>query len=331
MPKELFRALRIGLLVFLGLAVAVGVAVFVGGRPLLLRVFFFFHGTTNPMALLDEWTPSAQRIPYGGDAFEFGELLVPEGQGKFPVAILLHGGCWSARIGPMPEAATSLALLRPLSAALARSGIASWNVEYRRLGNTGGGWPGTYDDVAAAADFLRVLSPERLDLTRVIAIGHSSGGQLALWLASRPKLPTNSPLYKDSPLPIIGVVDIDGPPALEAFAAIDKQVCGDSVVQRFMGGTLNEVASRYREGSATDLLPSGVTQELLYSTKMEFMSGSEANWAEQFTSYSALATKAGDSVHVTAMENAGHFDGVNPQSAAWKNVIRSVESLLSKH
>jgi acetyl esterase/lipase len=220
--------------------------------------------------------------------------------------------------------------MRPLSAALVHGGIATWNVEYRRVGNAGGGWPGTYQDLAKAADLLRELAPDRLDITKVVAVGHSSGGQLALWLAARSKLPKDSPLYIDSSLPLIGAVDIDGPPDLAAFKAFDQEVCDGPVIQRFLGGSPEQFPSRYREGSATGLLPIGVRQEILYSTKMEFISSHEQDWAELFKSYAALAATAGDSVHVSALQNAGHFDGINPHSAPGKIVLSLVESVLSK-
>src|SRR5687767_6687325 len=104
--------------------------------------------TTNPLDLLKEAAAPGTRIPYGSGTLQFGELRVPDGQGRHPVAILVHGGCWRARIGQLPEAATSLDLLRPLAVALAGEGIASWNIEYRRLGQEGGGWPGTFEDIA---------------------------------------------------------------------------------------------------------------------------------------------------------------------------------------
>src|SRR6478752_1234869 len=140
--------------------------------------------TTSPLDLLKEAAAPGERIPYGKGTLQFGDLRVPDGPGSHPVAILVHGGCWSAKLGQLPEAATSLDLLRPLAAALVQNGIATWNVEYRRLGNDGGGWPGTYEDLANATDFIRELAPKHhLDLQRIVLVGHSSGGHLALWLA----------------------------------------------------------------------------------------------------------------------------------------------------
>jgi acetyl esterase/lipase len=102
--------------------------------------------------------PGARRIAYGTDPLQFGELRVPSTNGPHPVAIVVHGGCWVA--GNYPERAVAMDNMRPLAATLTAAGIATWNLEYRRLGNAGGGWPGTFQDVAHGSDFLRSLAPE---------------------------------------------------------------------------------------------------------------------------------------------------------------------------
>ena len=232
--------------------------------PLLLSSYLWGQ-STNPLELLKQPTPPAtEQITYGKDSLQFGEIRVPAGTGPFPVAILVHGGCWSAKLKDLPEAVTSFELLRPIASALADAGIATWNIEYRRLGNEGGGWPGTYQDLSRATDLLRdIASRYHLNLSRTIAIGHSSGGQLAMWLAARGRLPKNSPLYTDAPLPLKGVVDIDGPPDLETFRPMEQPMCGGPVITQFLGGTPAEFPNRYREGSVAALLPTGVRQELL--------------------------------------------------------------------
>ncbi len=293
---------------------------------LILIPVSFLHGqSTNPLELIKQETPPAnERIVYGKDPLQFGELRLPTGAGPFPVAILVHGGCWSAKLGNLPERVTSFELLRPIAAALAKAGIASWNVEYRRLGNEGGGWPGTYLDLSSATDLLREVAPRyHLDLKHAIAIGHSSGGQLALWLAARGKLPKSSMLHTDSPLPLKGVVSVDGPPDLEAARAIEQSVCGGPVITEFVGGTPAEFPNRYREGSASGLLPIGIRQELLVAGRH----GEE--WIGLLKRYVAAADKAGDLVRMPTMEGANHFDGINPQAPAWETVMASVKLLLS--
>src|SRR5579875_2539599 len=125
-----------------------------------------------------------ERIFYGDDdEVQFGDLRLPSGPGPHPVVMTIHGGFW--------RAAFDLQYMGLICNALRGAGIATWNVEYRRVGQPGGGWPGTFRDVARAADHLRALAPRySLDLARVVALGHSAGGHLALWLAARPRIPS---------------------------------------------------------------------------------------------------------------------------------------------
>lgn len=282
---------------------------------------------TSPVQLVQQTTPPAnERLSYGKNLLQFGELRLPAGTGPFPVVILVHGGCWEVKLGTLPESVTSFELLRPIAAALATGGIASWNVEYRRLGNEGGGWPGTYQDLSSATDYLRELAPRyHLDLHHVIALGHSSGGQLAVWLGARGKLPKSSILYTSSPLPLNGVVSVDGPPDLEADRAIDQSSCGAPVIAQFVGGTPAEFPDRYREGSASGLLPIGTKQEIFVSTTLG------EKWSTLFKQYAAAAAKAGDPVRLLTMDGANHFDGINPQAPAWQAVVASIQSLVGIH
>lgn len=122
--------------------------------------------------------PPGLHIAYGSDEFQFGELYAPEGKGPHPVAIVVHGGYWRARY--------DLRHIGHFCVALAQAGIAAWSLEYRRIGNRGGGFPGTFDDIRAGASQLEKISKERaLDLRRVVAAGHSAGGHLVLWLAKQ--------------------------------------------------------------------------------------------------------------------------------------------------
>ena len=292
--------------------------------PTLLWACCLQGQSTNPLELLRQPTPPAnERFAYGKDPLQFAEMRVPAGTGPFPVVIMVHGGCWSAKLNDLPEAVTSFELLRPIASALAKVGIASWNIEYRRLGTAGGGWPGTYLDIGRATDVLRELAPQNhLDLSHVIAIGHSSGGQLAMWLAARGKQPKDSSVRQDAPLSLKGVINIDGPPDLEGFRAMEQPMCGSPVVTQFLGGTPAEVPKRYREGSITGLLPSGVGQVLFIRAEPS------GQWRGLFESYIATAKKAGDPVQMITLKGRSHFDGINPQAPDWDTVIDSVRSLL---
>jgi len=279
--------------------------------------------STSPADLLGQAVIPGERVQYGNGPLQFGELRVPDGSGDHPLAILVHGGCWTAKLGQLPEAATSLDLLRPMSLALADRGIATWNIEYRRLGNDGGGWPGTFEDVAKATDFVRQLAPKhRLDVQRIVLVGHSSGGHLAFWLAARHKLPADSQLQGPAPLRVAGVVSIDGPPDLESIIGFERQVCGAPVVEQLLGGSPAEFPARYRQSSAARLLPIGTRQDVLIGGKLP------AQWIDAMKSYAAAAKTAGDPITVTTLENAGHFDGLNPKAPAWATVVASIQSII---
>src|SRR4051794_33756515 len=158
--------------------------------------------------------PADLRMPYGPDETQIGELWLPADDGPHPVVVLLHGGYWRARYG--------LEYFGHAAAALRDERLAAWSVEYRRLGNPGGGYPNTFLDVGRAPDALRGLA-ERfpLDLRRVVALGHSAGGQLALWAAGRHRLPDNDSLTSPDPLrlPCVGRRSVSQRLALRSVAA----------------------------------------------------------------------------------------------------------------
>ncbi|HEX9172871.1 MAG TPA: alpha/beta hydrolase, partial [Telluria sp.] len=141
---------------------------------------------TAPMKLADYLAlsgPAPQAsFRYGSAPSQYAELFLPAGAGPFPVAVLVHGGCWTSKFGGIGQ-------LRNMAGALASRGIAVWNVEYRRVDEEGGGYPGTYQDLNSALDQLAVQAPQyRLDLGRLVAVGHSAGGQLVQWLAGRERI-----------------------------------------------------------------------------------------------------------------------------------------------
>jgi acetyl esterase/lipase len=220
----------------------------------------------------------------------------------------------------MEERAVAMEMIRPVAAALTDAGVVTWNVEYRRLGNAGGGWPGTFQDIAHAADFVRTLAPQNeLDLTRVIAIGHSAGGHLAMWLAARAKLPKTSELYVENPIALKGVLDLDGPPDLKATLPLQQPLCGSPVVTNLIGGSPEERPERYRVGSPIELLPFGVAQEF-FAGRM---------FAAQAAPYEDAAKRAGDEIRTHVLPNAGHFVFVDPQTDVWPQIVTAVRRLVS--
>jgi acetyl esterase/lipase len=258
-----------------------------------------------------------QRVAYGGDSSEYGELRVPAGRGPHPVVILIHGGCFKAAYAT----ARSLA---PMGDALKADGIASWNVEYRRLGQPGGGWPGTYLDVGRAVDHLRTLAePYGLDLSRVVVVGHSAGGHLAMWAAARHRLPTTSPLYIAAPLRVRGVIDLAGPVDMTANIRGYETLCRDTVITSLLGGTPETVPAHYMHASAIKLLPLGVPQVLIVGTHEEFV-------PLPFTqAYAQAAARAGDPVRLVVIPGVGHFEIASPGASTWPQVESTIRSLLN--
>jgi acetyl esterase/lipase len=252
-----------------------------------------------------------RRIHYGSAPLQFGDLRMPRGEGEFPLAIVIHGGCWSAEY--------DLSYMGMLCAALAAQGIATWCVEYRRVGDTGGGWPGTFVDVGAAADFVRRLAREfPLDLDRVVAVGHSAGGHLALWLAARSKMNASDDLYVANPIALRGVVALAAIPDL--VRAARENVCGDMSI-RLMGGTHSDCPDRYRQGSPVELLPLGVKQVLVHGE-------ADALVPPSFSAeYTQRARTAGDLARFVSV-TAGHFELISPSSQAGSAVESAVLSLL---
>ncbi len=258
--------------------------------------------------------PADRTIAYGPGPQQVAELRLPMGTGPHPVVVVIHGGCWQAPWG--------FDHVRTLAAALTAEGYATWSLEYRRLGDPGGGWPGTLEDVARGADHLREVARESpLDLGRVVALGHSAGGQLALWLAARPRLPDGSPLRTASPLLLHGVVSLGGITDLRAGAA--GGVCGDAIPQ-LLGGPPLDHADRLGQSSPIELVPTGVPARLVCGARDPVVP------IDQARSYEAAARRAGDTVVVEVVEGAGHFELIDPRSSAWPLVREAVRALLER-
>jgi acetyl esterase/lipase len=273
------------------------------------------EGAEQPLirnSLLDLVTTRPDgRVHYGEGAFQFGELRLPDGPGPHPVAVVVHGGCWLAQY--------DLGHVGRLSDALTEAGIATWTLEYRRVGDPGGGWPGTFEDVARGADHLRRLAEDRpLDLDRVIAVGHSAGGHLALWLASRKRLAADAPLFTSDPLPIRGVVGLAAAPDL-AFLH-ERQVCGQ-VIDKLMGGSPAAFPERYAAGSPVELVPVDTPQVLINGLRDPF-------WSSIAQRYLDAARAAGAGVRLVEVPGAGHFEMVDPGSNVWPELRAAAFELL---
>ena len=263
--------------------------------------------------------PADVRSAYGPTPAQFGELRLPKGDGPHPVAVALHGGCWLSIYADLHNADA-------LADALRDEGIATWNVEYRCADQEGGGWPGTFLDAGRAVDHLRPLAADHnLDLDRVITIGHSAGGHLALWTAARRKLPEESPLCTADPLPLRGTVVLGGPGDLKRFTPHADAECRQGVVAELLGksGVSSEkLEERYRCGSPVELLPLGLRQVMI-STEHDWVVPPELGAA-----YAEAARDAGDDIEHLIISGAGHHEHMVPGSVTWPAIRQAVHSLL---
>ncbi|WP_206306812.1 alpha/beta hydrolase [Streptomyces sp. F001] len=290
---------------------------------------------------------------YGPAPSQAGDLYLPPGDGIHPVVVLIHGGFWTAML--------DRSQLVPLAQDLVDRGYAVWNIDYRGLGEDGGGWPGTLEDAAAAVDTLAGLvaghlpggqtaadsARGRLDLDRVVAIGHSAGGQLALWLASRPGLPAGAPGSSNAGVPLAAAVSLAGVLDLRAADADELGVrFGDPTVPppaKAPAPARPELAP-----TIAGLTPHGTTAALL-GGRADAMPDRYARLAQsnachrdrhlssrdaerrsptQSRAYVAAARERGDQVECVEVPGADHFDVIDPGHPSWQAVVRRLPDLL---
>ncbi|MBZ5702924.1 MAG: alpha/beta hydrolase [Acidobacteriia bacterium] len=252
------------------------------------------------------------RIAYGSDASQFGDLRLPSGPGPHPVLVVIHGGFWRARY--------SLEETARIASDLARSGFATWNIEYRRVGQAGGGWPGTLQDVAQAADHLLSLGEiYPLDLNRVVSLGHSVGGHLALWLTARRRLAQPSIFVHGKSIAVCGVISLAGVCDLVQMAQVERE---ENPVLAFLGGTPSDFPERYAVASPAALLPLSVPQVLLHGDADDRVPVSISR------DYARSARAAGDRVSYIELPGVGHFEFINPDSVPWARTMDALKTLL---
>jgi acetyl esterase/lipase len=245
--------------------------------------------------------PPAPTVRYGERPDQVANLHRPAAEGgPWPVVVLVHGGFW--RDG------WDRTLMTPLAHDLAARGYLAWNVEYRRVGQVGGGWPGTLVDAAAAVDALEGV-PDA-DLERIAAVGHSAGGHLALWLAARSKLPPDAPgasprVHVPLAFALAGVCDL---------ARGAEEGLGGGACAALLGGGPADVPERYAMASPAALLPFGTRQVLVHGGRDDLVPPSQSR------DYAAAARAAGDDVELVLIDDADHFDLIGPSHRAWKEV-----------
>ena len=246
-------------------------------------------------------TPPAAdaRLPYGSDPNQFGELRLPKTGGPFPVVIVIHGGYWRAKY--------DLKHTGHMCAAFTARGVATWNLEYRRVGNPGGGWPGTFEDIRSGYRYLSQIAQRyNLNSSKVAVAGHSAGGHLALCLAGHEASVTRV-------VSLAGVVDLQ--------QAWDLHLSNNAVVE-FLGGEPRTVPDHYREADPMQLKIAQATQWLIH--------GASDDTVPPFLSrnYTEQKKKRGENVHYLEISTAGHTDVIDPRSTAWPKVEGAILHLL---
>lgn len=288
-------------------------------RSLLPAMLLSSAATAAPMTLQDYLALSGPAptatIAYGSAPSQFAELFRPAGPGPFPVVVLIHGGCWTVEFGGITQ-------MHNVAGALAARGIAVWNVEYRRADEEGGGYPGTYLDINAALDKLAAEAPRhQLDTSRIVAVGHSAGGQLAQWIVGRGRIPASSPLYQAHPLPVRQVISLGGLADLRNEKDLIKTSCGRDLTQ--LAGSASAIRPDvFADTNAAELVPNGSTTVLI-TGELDTISPPRA--AHDFA---ARARAAGDRAEVLILPNASHYDEIAASSPAWKLILPAIEKAL---
>lgn len=250
--------------------------------------------------------PYDARIPYGEAPPQFGDLRVPPGDGPHPIVVILHGGFWRARY--------DLEHLGHLCAAFTREGYATWNLEYRKVGERGGGFPGTFADVLAGIEALRPLSTQYpIDVSRTVVVGFSAGGQLALFSAAQREQPRG---VKAPPptFPLRGAVSLAG--VVDLCTGFSSDV-GAGAVRALMGDGPEALPQAYAAACPTLLAPIHTPVRLVHGS-------ADDQVPPQMSEVYARHTGA----PLQRLDGAGHLDLIDPESSAWPHVLRAVQALL---
>jgi acetyl esterase/lipase len=248
---------------------------------------------------------------YGVSESQAGELLLPDADdGPWPVVCLLHGGFWRAPHGREQWDA--------VAADLAARGYAAWNIGYRRIGEPGGGWPGTLEDVAAAIDHLAVIALDepRLDLGRVVVAGHSAGGQLALCAGAQARSDRRFACGKVVPIALCALAGVTD---LHQGFSLDS---GRGAVAALLGGSPQEYPDRYAQASPLSLLPLGTRQMIIHGSEDTALPSGMSS------AYAQAARAAGDAVDYFELAGTGHMEYLDTTSQAYARFLRGLGEIL---
>ncbi|MDX1481924.1 MAG: alpha/beta hydrolase, partial [Woeseiaceae bacterium] len=251
-------------------------------------------------ALAEFPNPEADAVlRYGDDGLQFGELYLPDTDEACALIVFIHGGCWMAEY--------DLAHCRKLARGFSRAGLACWLLEYRRVGNPGGGWPGTFEDIEAAFSHLPDLcNAAAVDPERVIAAGHSAGAHLALWIAQRFEERRRPGMSR-----LRGVLALAPAPDLEFL--YEQGVC-DGAVGKLMGGSPEEFPERYAAGSVARRIP-------MTTPQIAVIGRYDETWRPVGVRYAKLAAAQGAPIEVIDAPESGHFEMIDPESTTWPLVL----------
>ena len=262
-----------------------------------------------------DFVESDTTIQYDEDAFNFAELRIPKNnlKNKFPVLVILHGGCWLSAVA-------NADFMRGYATELAREGYATYNVEYRSADHPEGGWPNTFNDVRNAINALSSLSADYpINLDKILLIGHSAGGHLALWASLFPNNLSND--YAITPLnaKIQGIVSLAGIVDLEKYFDPTNQSCGRGV-GRLMGGSPEELPDLYQMGSPVNLYSfSSNTPIVLISGELDPI---------VTVDHVKILSDAHPEIQHLIIPQSGHFEMVVPQTEAWKQTLNIIKSMI---
>jgi acetyl esterase/lipase len=252
--------------------------------------------------------PADARLAYGSDPKQFLDLRLPSSKEKnnspYPLIINIHGGYWRAKY--------NLDHAGHLCAALAATGLATANLEYRRVGNEGGAWPGTFADIRSAYHFLVQNAPaHNLDPRKIVVMGHSAGGQLALCLAAHEPSLTRV-------VSLAGVVDLQ--------RAYQLHLSNDAVVE-FLRGTPSEVPDHYSEADPIELSIPQARQWLIHGSVDDIVPPAFSR--DYVAAKQKRSGKENEDAHLLEISGAGHFDVIDPRTQAWKRVEETVLQLTA--